>query len=249
MNRIGPLTGRELPLLLADEVPWLTVAQMREVDRLTIEEIGISLEQMMENAGRGLAAAAASLLGGAAGRRVVVLAGPGGNGGGGMVAVRQLANAGAEVELWLASQPDRVGGTPRRQLEILRAAGLQIGTEPPGREGGVDLVVDALLGYSQAGAPRGGSADLIRWASGRRTLSLDVPSGLELSTGVLHDPHVAAEATVTLALPKQALRGPGTTGAVGRLLLADIGVPAVVYERMRIPYRTPFRKGPLVEIT
>lgn len=246
--RADLLANRGLPLVSADELPWLTVAQMREVDRLMIHEIGISLEQMMENAGHALATAAARLLGGAAGLRVVVLAGPGGNGGGGMVAARHLANAGTKVELQLASQAQQLGETPRGQLEILHASGLPIGMGPPDREDGVDLVVDALLGYSQADAPRGTAADLIRWASDQRTLSLDVPSGLELSTGVLHEPHVAAEATVTLALPKQGLRAPGTAGAVGRLLLADIAVPAAVYERMGIPYRTPFRQGPLVEI-
>lgn len=244
--RTDPLANRGLPPVSADELPWLTVAQMREVDRLMIDEIGISLEQMMENAGRALATAAARLLGGD--RRVVVLAGPGGNGGGGMVAARHLANTGAKVELWLASRPEQLGETPRRQLEILQATGLSIGMEPPDREDDVDLVVDALLGYSQADAPRGPAADLIRWASGRRTLSLDVPSGLELATGILYDPHVAAEATVTLALPKQALRATAGAGAVGRLLLADVAVPAAVYARMGIPYRTPFREGPLVEI-
>jgi len=246
--RAYPLAGRSLPPVSRDRLPWVTVEQMREIDRLTMVEIGISLEQMMENAGRALAVAAAHLLGGVAGRRILVLAGPGGNGGGGMVAARHLAGAGAEVELQLASEPERLTDTSRRQLEILRRAGLPVQAAPPDPEQRVDLVVDALLGYSQAGSPRDATADLIRWTSGRRALSLDAPSGLELRNGSLHEPHVVAEATVTLALPKLALRSEGASGAAGLLLLADIGVPAIVYERLGIPYRTPFRLGPLVEI-
>jgi len=242
------LGRREFPVVPAGDLTWISVEQMREVDRLMIEEIGISLEQMMENAGRALASAAARMLGGAAGRRIVVLAGPGGNGGGGLVAARHLLLAGADVELALGAPPERFAETPRRQLEIVRVLGMPEHVGPTGDLRDPDLVVDALLGYSQNGAPHGDIARLIRWTVGRRTLSLDVPSGLELSTGTLREPHVVADETVTLALPKQGLREPAATAAVGRLLLADISVPPIVYERIGIPYRTPFGAGPLVEI-
>ncbi len=66
-----------------------------------------------------------------------------------------------------------------------------------------DLVVDALLGYSQRGSPRPAAARLIAAAAAARVVALDVPSGLELSRGVLHEPHVRAEATMTLAAPKE----------------------------------------------
>ncbi len=242
------LGRREFPIVPAGELTWITVEQMREVDRLMIEEIGISLEQMMENAGRALASVATRMLGGAAGRRIVVLAGPGGNGGGGLVAARHLLLAGAEVEIVLGAPPEGFAETPKRQLDILAAIGAQAGSVPPVRAAPApDLVVDALLGYSQQGAPRGDIARLIDWTAGQRTLSLDVPSGLELSTGLPYEPHVVAERTMTLALPKQGLREPGSA-AVGRLLLANISVPPVVYERIGISYDTPFRDGPVVEI-
>ena len=205
--------------------------------------------KVLENAGRALASAAARMLGGTAGRRIVVLAGPGGNGGGGLVAARHLLLAGAGVELMLGAPPERYAETPRRQLDIARALGIAEHADPIDAAGDIDLVVDALLGYSQQGAPHEEIARLIRWAAGRRTLSLDVPSGLELSTGTLREPHVVAEETMTIALPKEGLREPGAAAAVGRLSLADISVPPVVYQRIGIPYRTPFGAGPLVEIT
>ncbi len=100
------------PIVDAASLPWLSVEQMRKVDRLMMNEFGITLERMMENAGRSLARLARHLLGGdASGRHVRVLAGTGGNGGGGLVAARHLSVAGARVDVWLgaASHPPTDG--------------------------------------------------------------------------------------------------------------------------------------------
>lgn len=232
------------PRVAADAVPWVTVAQMREVDRLMVEEFGIDLARMMENAGRSLAVVARWMLGGdAAGRRVLVLAGPGGNGGGGLTAARHLHVAGALVEVALAAEPAHMTGVPGEQLAILHGMGVPFATDVEGRR---DLVVDAVSGYGLAGPPSGRAAELIASTAGRRVLSLDVPSGLELATGVLHAPAVRAEATVTLAAPKTALR---TSGATGRLLLADISVPSAVWGRLSLPAPRVFGMAPVVEIS
>lgn len=80
------MSASSTPEVRAAEIPRLSVEQMREVDRIMVEDLGIELMQMMENAGRALADRARAMLGGdAEGRQVTVLAGPGGNGGGGMV--------------------------------------------------------------------------------------------------------------------------------------------------------------------
>jgi NAD(P)H-hydrate epimerase len=223
---------------------------MREVDRLMVDELGISLVQMMENAGRNLAELARLLLGGELrGRSLLVLAGPGGNGGGGLVAARHLAVAGARVRVSLAATPERFAPVPAQQLAIVRRlpVPIQIGDVEADHDG-PDLVVDALLGYSQQGDPRGGAARLIRWSAGRRVLALDVPSGLELANGAIRSPAVEAEATMTLALPKQGLAAPGAAVHVGRLVLADISVPAGIYGRLGLEYKSPFGSGPLVEL-
>jgi NAD(P)H-hydrate epimerase len=232
----------------ASELPWLSVDQMREVDRIMVEELGISLVRMMENAGRNLAQLARRLLGGdARGRSIVVMAGPGGNGGGGLVCARHLAAAGAEVAVTLGAPAERTAVVPAEQLRIVERIGLPVhhGLSHGIAAGVPELVIDALLGYSQAGDPHGESAALIEWSVGRRVLAIDVPSGLELTTGRLRDPHVRAEATMTLAAPKHGL---AAAEAVGRLFLADISVPALVYERLDLHYETPFGHGPLVEI-
>src|SRR5260370_27754027 len=86
-----------VPSCAPDAVPWISVAQMRDVDRDAIA-IGLSLTRMMENAGANVAWLARIMLGGnVAGRRIVILAGRGGNGGGGLVAARPLIGLGAGV--------------------------------------------------------------------------------------------------------------------------------------------------------
>ena len=85
------------------DIPFITTEQMREVDRLMVDVYGISLPQMMENAGRNLARAARTLFldSDPRGKRVAVLCGGGGNGGGGMVCARRLITWGADVTVWL----------------------------------------------------------------------------------------------------------------------------------------------------
>lgn len=85
-----------------------------------------------------------------------------------------------------------------------------------------ELYVDALLGYSLRGDPRPEAAALIRATAGCRVLSLDVPSGLELEQGVVRDPAVRAAATLTLALPKQALKLAAAQELVGELYLGVV---------------------------
>lgn len=200
-----------------------------------VEEYGITLIQMMENAGRAVARVARThfFQGDLAGKRVVVLAGTGGNGGGGLVAARMLHNAGAVVHVWMTRSDEAYDGVPAHQLGILRRMGVPIihGGMPPGP---TDLVVDALVGYSLDGPLRGTAADLVRWTLGQISpvLSLDVPSGLDATTGEVFEPHIHAAATVTLALPKTGLAV--AAEAVGDLYLADIGVPPAIYSRLGI---------------
>ncbi|GBD84834.1 bifunctional NAD(P)H-hydrate repair enzyme Nnr [bacterium BMS3Abin02] len=219
-------------------VPALTEEQMREVDRVMIEDLGIVLVQMMENAGRNLAELAI--------RRfrpstVTVLAGTGGNGGGGLVAARHLANRGRNVSVVIATAPDRLGRVPRAQLEILQQMGVRFEADP--RD--ADLVIDALIGYSLRGDPRGRTAELIRWAKGRPVLSLDTPSGLNVTSGEAGDPCIDAIATMTLALPKVGLLD---ASQVGELYLADISVPPSVYTTMGLESPPLFAEGTVVRL-
>jgi len=223
-------------------VPALTVEQMREVDRLMVEDLGIDLARMMENAGSHLAALAIDLF---APGTVGVLVGPGGNGGGGLTTARHLANRGTGVRVVLSHAEDRQAPVPAQQLAIVRRMGVAIDNEPPS----ADLVIDALIGYSLHGPPRGRTAELIRWAngSGAPVLSLDVPSGLDATTGDITKPCVRATATMTLGLPKSGLET--AAEIVGRLFLADISIPHSLYERIGVAVPPLFGESTIVELT
>ncbi len=219
------------------DIPYLTTDQMREVDRAMIEDFGIELMQMMENAGRNLAHLARMrfLSDDPCERPVVVLAGTGGNGGGGLVAARRLHNWGASVHVITSGGDVAFKGVPAHQLAILRRMGVSV-TQADAVEAlpTADVILDAVIGYSLRGAPRDTAAKLIRLANahGAPILSLDVPSGVDTTTGTAYDPHIRAMATLTLALPKKGLRTPESERAVGELYLADISVPPAVYENM-----------------
>ncbi|RMF00700.1 MAG: NAD(P)H-hydrate epimerase [Chloroflexi bacterium] len=215
-------------------VPYLTTEQMVEVDRAMIEDFRIELVQMMENAGRNLAhLARVRFLGGQpAGRRIAVLAGSGGNGGGALVCARRLHNWGAAVQVFVTRPAERFTPVPAHQLDILRRmnipveiAGPDFDAPPP------ELIIDGIIGYSLQGNPRGSAAALIEWANRQAApvLALDAPSGVDTTSGVAHTPAIRAEATMTLALPKEGLRAPGVASHVGQLYLADISVPPQLY--------------------
>ncbi len=207
------------------EVAAVGEAQMRELDRIAVEETGPNLFQMMENAGRALAELALERLGrGWRAASVLVLSGPGGNGGGGLCAARHLANRGLQVRVCLA-EPHRLREAPAWQRRVLAATPEQEVSDD--RLGKPDLVLDALLGYGLTNAPRGLTARLIEWTREAKAavLSLDLPSGIDATNGAAPGAYVRAAATLTLALPKTGLAAADGRAAAGDVFLADLGIP------------------------
>ncbi|HEU5430885.1 MAG TPA: NAD(P)H-hydrate epimerase [Thermomicrobiales bacterium] len=224
----------------ADSIPALPAAAMARLDRLLVDELGFDVLQLMESAGSAVAAEARARLpdGDARDRRVLVLAGSGGNGGDGLVAARLLRSWGAQVDVILSHDPAGLRGPAAHQHEILVRLG-QPPAGPPPADAPIalppaDLLIDALLGFGLAGPPSGVSAAFIRAANahGAPILAVDLPSGLDATTGVPYAPCVRAAVTVTLALPKTGLVLPSARPVVGDLVLADIGVPLAAYRRL-----------------
>lgn len=213
-------------------VPAITTDQMREVDRVAIEEVGPNLYQMMENAGRNLAITVLETLGGDwSTAPIAVLSGTGGNGGGGICAARHLANRGADVTL-VISDPGRLTRVPNEQLEIYGGTKGKVAEASAIEKLRPGLVVDAIIGYSLRGPPRDAARRMIDWSGAQSApvISLDVPSGIDATTGNALGPHVHPAVTLTLALPKTGL----AVATTGELWLADIGIPAEVYRRVGI---------------
>jgi NAD(P)H-hydrate epimerase len=237
MTRFATADGRP--------VPAVTAAEMRAVDRAAVEEVGLPLPSMMENAGRALAGEVRPVAGGP----VVVLAGDGGNGGGGLAAARRLANAGVAVRVVLDRPPAELTGAAATQhgvvdaIDVPVAAGVDAlaGAAP----GGSTAVVDALVGYGLAGPLRAPVDAFADWANERAgpVVSLDVPSGVDATTGDRPGTAVRPDRTVTLALPK-----PGLADTGGDLRLADLGIPGAVYGRAGVEYEAPFDGADVVAL-
>ena len=236
-------------------LPVLDTQQMIEVDRAMIEDFHIELIQMMENAGRNLAhLARVRFFDGAPQRkRVTVLAGTGGNGGGALVCARRLHTWGARVEVVTTKPVAAFSGIPGHQLDILQRMKVHIvQAEALGSHDAVDLVIDGIIGYSLKGAPRGVAAWVINWANDFNApiLSLDVPSGVDTTTGTVYEPSIRATATMTLALPKIGLQRPEISTYVGELYLADISVPPRLYAEPPLDFEVPhiFAKSDIVRL-
>ena len=234
-------------------IPVITARQMAEVDRLAEEEFHFHIIQMMELAGRNLAEVVRQQLNFALkGRSIAVVAGKGNNGGGGLVAARHLLNYGAKVTVLL---PDaRLHSTAARQKRQLKPLPIPILCGQQALDflqlTSLQLVVDALIGYNLKGAPRGIFASFISYLNQRKepVVALDIPSGLDATQGTIYAPCVRAQATLTLALPKQGLFAGKARDYVGKLFLGDIGIPLALYRKMGLPVGNIFEQESILEI-
>jgi NAD(P)H-hydrate epimerase len=244
-NAADPLSTRT--------VPALTREQMIEVDR-GMEEMGITLLQRMESAGRHLAHLARDrfLAGAAIEKSVVVLAGSGGKGSGALVAARRLSIWGARVEVFLirprGSYESSLAGP---QLSILERLEVPVrGVEEPLATEGADVVVDGMVGRGLRGSPKGEVADAVRWARAERVpiLSLGVPTGMDADSGAMSSPALAATATLALGLPNKGLVAPGAEEFRGELYLGDVGIPEILFRRAGIKVGPIFSETDLLRL-
>lgn len=215
---------------------------MRELDRHAIEEIGVPGMVLMENAGRAVAEVTMRLLRrrGVAKRRrhrVVIVCGKGNNGGDGFVAARHLLNRGVSVVILLACREadvpsDTDGGRNYRILTrkadpLLVISDVERLAEWPAMLRGASCVLDALFGTGLDKPVSGLLKEIIELINRcrRPVVAIDVPSGLDCNTGEPLGIAVRADVTVTFAAPKVGFFCGRAKEFVGRLVVADIGIP------------------------
>ncbi len=218
----------------------VTAAQMRELDRRTIEESGLSGEELMDRAGKGVAEVVRRLadFAGFYKPQVLLLAGRGNNGGDAFAAARHLKEMNATVEVWLAGAANEIQDDALKHLSRAKSAGVEI-RELPTREDWddilrfprlADVIVDGILGTGASGPARGPAAGAIQYINAQLADSLvvaiDIPSGLNADTGLAEGEAVRADVTVTMGLPKKGLLEPSALDYIGCLEVADIGIPA-----------------------
>lgn len=233
-----------VPEVRWDGVPKISGDQARAVDRLLREDARVTLNQVLEHVGRAVADAVRGIVSGdVSGRTVTVLAGPGGTGAGGASAARLLAAAGARVEVRLTGDPRW-----RDQLDALRAGDVPV--EPFDDEVVLgDVVIDAMLGVGARPPIHGAVADAVGLLSRHDlpVVAVDLPSGVHPDGG-LTGLCVTADVTVALGAPKAALGTLIIRPYMGDLYLADLGVPAAVWEAAGVAPVDVFGRGSLVRL-
>jgi NAD(P)H-hydrate epimerase len=206
--------------LSSTDPPVLTSRQVKEVDALTQERFGISVEWLMEAAGWQVARSCADL--------ATVVCGIGNNAGDGLAAARHLHRWGRLADVCCVDA-SRLKGAAARELDAVRRLGIEILSDIQLAK--AELVVDAIFGTGISRAPEGRFAEWIEAinASDARVVAVDVPSGLDSDSGVAYAPTVRADLTVTLGLPKPGLTKVDGPRFCGDIWVADIGVPFEAY--------------------
>src|SRR3984957_455850 len=207
--------------------PLLDAPQMRAVDRWAIEQQGIPSLDLMERAGQGVARAVEEL---APDGPVVVVCGKGNNGGDGFVVARLLREAARDVTVvCVAAGEEELSPDARASLERLPGSAPLALSDGAAAEAiaHAHVIVDALLGTGFSGVAHGGVAEAIAAIGDAPglVLSVDMPSGVDASTGVVAGPAITAAKTVTFHAAKPGLWIHPGKGHAGEVDTVDIGIP------------------------
>ena len=214
----------------------LDASQMREADRVTIRELGLPGMVLMEAAAGAVTEVVVERFADA--RRVVVACGPGNNGGDGLAVARQLRCRGFSVDAALLVGESELKGDAAAQLELARNFGVPIhrcGSRPSRLADllpGASVIVDALFGTGLDRPLEGRWAKVVGVLNGAGVpiVAVDIPSGLQGSSGEVVGEAVEAAVTVTFAAPKVAHVLPPACWRCGEIAVADIGIPPWVVQ-------------------
>lgn len=204
-----------------------TAQEMREIDRITIEEYGIPGPVLMERAGLAVARKVRELF---PGRKAVVLCGGGNNGGDGLAAARELFNRGDAVQVFLLAKKGSLSPDCAAQYRIAKKMGVPAAfcKTVEAEELRDAVVIDALFGTGLGRPVQGELARLLSLVNDTDVpvVAVDIPSGISSDTGEVMGEAIAADSTVTFGLPKRGhLLYPGA-GYTGALFIEDIGFPS-----------------------
>lgn len=240
----------------------VTAEQMRRLDREAMEGYGIPGIVLMENAALGVVRAMEERYGILRGRSVTLFCGKGNNGGDGMAVARHLANRGADVRVYLLGDPKGLKGDAAGNHAICERMGISVrpvsDTRGLGRASSAlkntDLIVDAILGTGIVPPVRGLTGQAVRRINRSRkpVISVDLPTGLNADSSEIVGDVVRADLTVTFGLPKISLVQYPSLSVAGKVVVADISLPAGLMEKAEIPVelaeqevlsRLPLRRG------
>jgi NAD(P)H-hydrate epimerase len=220
-------------------LPGISGEQMVEVDRIMVSELKVPIELMMEHAGLSLARLAVALNNHQA-PEFYIVAGSGNNGGGGLVAARRLFNWNYDVTVLIPKGFPSLRAVPIAQFERLQSMGVKLQEDIPNCFPEDATVIDAYIGYGYRKRDDDVTLQVFEsMKAHKRIISLDAPSGLDVTTGV-SDSGIQPMATLTIAFVKIGLMT-ASPREVGELYICDIGVPSDTYlNRLEIDWSEPY---------
>jgi NAD(P)H-hydrate epimerase len=219
----------------------VTAEQMREMDACAVEKYGIPSIVLMENAGRSAAEIIHRRYCGTNICRALIFSGKGNNGGDGFVIARHLQIRGWEVQVVVLAEADKIQGTAADNLNVLQQSGIALEFMPDSQSLGNllltltcsdTLIIDAIFGNGLTSPVRGHYLDALRWinACGAPVAAVDMPSGVEASSGEILGEAVQAECSISFACAKIGQVSAPACSAGGELIVADIGMPKVLQD-------------------
>jgi ADP-dependent NAD(P)H-hydrate dehydratase / NAD(P)H-hydrate epimerase len=221
-----------------------TAAEMREVDRRTIEA-GIPGIVLMESAAHRVVEFLAEKFAPLGAQRIVVLCGKGNNGGDGMAVARQLYTRfpAMQLRVVLFAAPDELKGDAAANYKMLGACGCQVHDRIPAESRNATLVIDALLGTGVSGPAEGRMLEGIREINGgfplATVIAVDIPSGMPSDSGEAIGELASADYTITFTAPKLGQVLPPNCDHVGTLIVAPIGSPAELFAQAGLELLEP----------
>ncbi len=222
----------------------LTNGEAKQVDRYTIDMLGISGTQLMHKAGGFVSLKSKLLLEHVPGSRVDIFCGTGNNGGDGLVAAGDLYDWGAHVSVWIAGDPQKITGDALHFYQKCQQMGLKISNLQSEEDLAklenlheTDLIIDALLGTGIKGTVRGIIAKLIREINQIEcpVLAVDIPSGINGDTGRICGVAVKARQTVSMGFLKRGLLFNEGRKYAGEVILADLNYPEESFQILDTP--------------
>lgn len=224
-----------------EAVKVVTSQEMREIDRITIEDYGIPSLVLMERAGLAVALKVKELLSQKSevkGQKILVLCGGGNNGGDGLVAARNLHNLGFNVQVLICTKNNELSPDCNKQYQIAKKIGMPIEFRNAVNAKDIHgaVIIDAVFGTGLSRPVKGNLAEMFEFInnSGSPVIAVDMPSGISSDTGEVLGEAIMADCTVTFGLPKRGhLLYPGAEYA-GRLFVEDIGFPAKLLSSEKI---------------
>jgi len=227
---------------------YLTTSEMQALERHAVEKYSISLEQMMQNAGKAVFDVVMNEVspeihpsseGGQSivhrdDLRILVVCGKGNNGGDALVTVQLLYQKGIDVTVFNLYPIDEMSPMAKNEMEKCKKLGIKFVENIDNK---YSLIIDGIFGFSLKHNPRLPEAKIIEQInySGIKILSIDVPSGLDAHNGSVGIPTIKADYTIALGMPKKVFKE--YPEIVGKLYLGDLGIPPDAYRDMG--YETP----------